>query len=216
MLAAAFSLAVVSASHAHLVWLEELPDKGLVLRFGDLGGKIETSPGYLDSIPDSPAFYLGEKGPELARATRGKDGITYEKATSAAPLFADLMLNVRPPRTADAPPSRTIYHARWFVPGVEAAAKPQMDLDIVPAGEDKLQVVFRGKPLAETKVSVEEPGGGKQDLATDKDGYVTFKPTKPGLSLVIVRKREDLAGTFRGAPYAVTSHVAVLSWNLAK
>src|ERR1043165_5037133 len=84
--AAALSFTAISAGYAHLVWLEETPDKGLVLRFGDFNDHFETSPGHLDAIPETPGFILTEKGPEAAKATRGKDGVTYEKATSATAL----------------------------------------------------------------------------------------------------------------------------------
>ncbi|HSI85534.1 MAG TPA: hypothetical protein VK970_17260 [Candidatus Methylacidiphilales bacterium] len=212
-LALAMTCASLASAHAHLVWFEQAPDKSIVLKFGDYLEKTETSPGHLDAIPETPAWTPGEKGPELAKATRGKEGVTYEKATADKPLFADIELAVRPPK-ADAPPSRTIYHPRWYVPGTPAptaAVEPRQDFEIVPQPGDKVIVFLRGKPMPEIKLSVEEPDGKKQELVTDKDGSAVLKLTKPGLNLVIARFREDLGGWYRGVPYKQTSHIAVLS-----
>lgn len=210
--------ALVSVASAHSVWIEELPEGKLCVRFAEWGEDFEKSPGHLDSFTQVSGWTPGEKGaPNLFDVQKKSDQFFLEKADASKPAFAQAYFTVR--KLHDDKPARSpIFYCRWQPEGA-GAQKPALTMDIVPtekAGE--AQVYFRGKPLGNTEVEIFVPGGDGEKVKTDADGKVAVKDlSKPGPYMItIARYSEELPGFFNGVPFNITSHSASLYWVVKK
>lgn len=205
-------------SSAHSVWIEELPDGQLCVRFAEWGEDFETSPGHLDSFAAVSGWTLTDEGqPELFEVTKKSDQFFLGKATSSRPAFAQAPFTVRKLHE-DKPARAPIFYCRWQ-PENGGAGKPAMTLDIVPTGKPgEARVYFRGKPLGGVEVILHAPAGDEQKLTADADGFVRVADlSKPGPYLLAIgRYSEELPGFFYGVPYGITSHSASLYWTVKK
>lgn len=82
-LALAFAL-LTPVLRAHSVWIEETPAKQLVVRFGEPGADVETSPGYLDQLALPVAWKSGAEGKPLHSSSR-KSPIIFFSTTPFPP-----------------------------------------------------------------------------------------------------------------------------------
>lgn len=100
-----------------------------------------------------------------------------------------------------------------------AAANPtQLPLEIVPSsasGKTVLTVLWHGKPVAGSTVTVTGPGIEKKLEATSDDkGEVTFDLKSPGLFSVRAKQSEAIKGEFEGKAYGSVRHYATLALSL--
>lgn len=212
-----FSLLPLVAS-AHSVWIEELPNGELCVRFAEWGEEFEKSPGHLDSFAQVTGWALDDKGlPEIFDVTKKSDQFFLGKATAAKPAFAQAPFAVR--KLHDDKPARApIFYCRWQPEGA-GAGKPAMTMDIVPTDKPgEARVYFRGKPLADVEIGLHAPATDEKKLKTDAEGYVRVEDlSKPGpYLLTVARYSEELPGFFNGVPFAITSHSASLYWTVKK
>ena len=204
------ALSVVQAS-AHDVWIEDTPDQHLVIRFGEFGDELETSPGYLDSLSQ----------PQAWTKNGGIDPIAFavQKRTNSFLLVGASITNMAAAETAyevlsatNKPSRLPLFYARWQPVGAGAGV-PTLTLDLVP--QDKpgdIRVYFRGKPLVDETVSAYGPNDFQRELKTDADGYVHFTLTAPGFYLFTCNHyREERFGYSGGRPYDLVSHNASLT-----
>lgn len=205
-------------SSAHSVWIEELPDGKLCVRFAEWGEEFEKSPGHLDSFNLVTGWALDDKGqPELFEVAKKEDQFFLGKATAAKPAFAQAHFTVRKLHE-DKPARAPIFYCRWQPEGA-GEGKPALTMDIVPTGKPgEARVYFRGKPLPDVEIGLHAPASDEKKLKTDAEGYVRVEDlSKPGpYLLTIARYSEDLAGFYNGVPYAITSHSASLYWTVKK
>ncbi len=90
---------------AHLVWIEELPDHTLGVRFGEFGEHFETSPGYLDALTEPAAWTPGPAGKPVAlTVTKTKDAFSLarEKETKESQEAAAALKKVTDEPVAEA------------------------------------------------------------------------------------------------------------------
>jgi hypothetical protein len=205
-------------SFAHAVWIEELQDGQLCVRFAEWGEDFETSPGHLDSFAAVSGWTLTDEGqPELFEVTKKSDQFFLGRANSSRPAFAQAPFTVR--KLHDDKPARApIFYCRWQPEG-GGAGKPTMTLDIVPTGKPgEARVFFRGKPLGGVEVILHVPAGDEQKLTADAEGIVRVPDmSKPGpYLLAVARYSEELPGFFNGVPFGITSHSASLYWTVKK
>lgn len=205
-----------SVSTAHSVWIEEVKDGQLAVRFAQWGEDFETSPGHLDSFQLMTGWTLDAEGkPELFEAAKKEDQFLLVKSSSAKPAFAQGHFAIRQLHK-DKPARAPIFYCRWQPEGA-GEGKPAMTMDIVPTGKPgEARVFFRGKPLPDVEIELFVPGGDGEKLKTDAEGLVRAPDlSKPGpYLLTIARYSEDLAGFFSGVPFAITSHSASLYWEV--
>lgn len=213
LLAGLMSLMAAFPALAHSVWIEPTADGVLVVRFGELDGSFETSPGHLDALSLPHSFALSEKGePTSLDASKQKEGYHLEKSSASAVTGIEtefsLMARGEPKITR-----RPSFYARWQPEGWAAGA-PRLTLDIVPADEPgTARIYFRGKPLAGAQVKLHSPTGRENTLTADGQGLVKFEATKPGRWLLLLsRHSEELPGFVHGQGYDVHSHNASLCW----
>jgi hypothetical protein len=201
-------------AQAHSVWIEELPNGQLCVRFAQWGDEYEKSPGHLDSFATVSGWaFDGEGKPTLFDVEKKKDQFFLAQADAAKPAFAQAPFAIR--KLHDDKPARApIFYCRWQPEGTSAGT-PSMTMDVVPTGKPgEARVFFRGKPLADVEVLFFNPAFDEQKLKTDAEGIVRAPDiSKPGpYLLAVARYSEELPGFFNGVPFAITSHSASLSW----
>lgn len=212
------SLLLSSASLAHSVWVEPGPDGTLVVRFGELDGEVEKSPGHLDSLssPVAAVLPVSEEAKPL-ESEKKSDHFTLGGAKPDQTLVAE---NVFPVMAFEGRAARRpFFYSRWLPAGGDkVAGTPSLTLDIVPTGKPgEARVYFRGEPLPDTKARLNAPNGSHTPLKTDAEGVVKFTTAEPGRwVLTVPGYSEELPGFAGGQAYAVASHNASLTWVVAK
>lgn len=209
---------IPSVSSAHSVWIEEVGEGNLAVRFAEWGEDFETSPGHLDSFALVSGWNFDAEGKtQTLDAEKKADQFFLAKSEKSKPTFAQAHFAIRKLHE-DKPARAPIFYCRWQPEGA-GEAKPAMTMDIVPTGKPgEARVFFRGKPLANVEMGFYPPAGDKQDLKTDAEGYVRVTDlSKPGpYLLTVARYSEDLPGFFNGVPFGITSHSASLYWMVKK
>lgn len=211
MLSATFAAFTIGAASAHSVWIESHEGK-LVVRFGEVGGKFETSPGYLDSL-ESPAAMIAP-----ATADQKAEKVTTEKAADFI-LLKEVatdkatVLSTNFPVMGKAEKARwPQFYARWQAPATPGV--PVSTLDIVPTAEaGKATVFYKGKPLPKAELTLLQPDGKEKDLTANDEGVVTYTAEGKGLFVLSVAGySETSSGEHAGKAYTVISHNSSLSW----
>lgn len=197
-----------SALRAHSVWIEPDGEK-LVVRFAEPGEKLETSPGFLDSLSAPIAFIAGEKKPASVEAPKKSDHFLLVDGSPAQTACLETNFTVRGGR-------KPYFYARWQ-PALDREATPLLILDLVPTGRPgDVRAFFRGQPLANIAAKLLPPEGAEIEITADADGLLRFDATKPGQYLLtLAHHREPLAGFHRGVAYKETSHNCSLTWRVA-
>jgi Domain of unknown function (DUF4198)/Kelch motif len=100
-------------------------------------------------------------------------------------------------------------HNQWRAP----AADQQLPLELVPTfadGKLAVQVLWRGKPLADAEMKGEAAGQRKIDGKTDAAGSFTIAASEPGIYAFRAKYIEPVAGTHGGKKYANVRHYSTL------
>ncbi len=109
-----------------------------------------------------------------------------------------------------------MYHAKYLNAGSPAAAKIARDerlpLDVVPQlGEGTLKVLWQGKPVSGSEVTVQAPGGEEEKFTTDDKGLVKVALDKPGIYSIRAKWVVEEKGSQDGKDYAKANHYSTLS-----
>jgi len=204
----AFSLASSLAVQAHNIWIEEVAGS-MVLRFGEIGEKIETSPGRLDAFIGVQAWSVATN---QFKVEKKADHFLFHSAVATAPVLAEEALLAVSSRTNQAP-RKTMFYARWQ-PAKAVSTVPGLTLDVVPTGKaGEYQVYFRGQPLAGAKVKAEGAKDFRADMTADAEGKFTFTAPAKGLFLLVCAHRENLPGFAGGKAYEGLNHSSTLSFH---
>lgn len=203
-------------SDAHDVWIEDTPAHQLIIRFGEFDDELETSPGYLDSLTAPAAWTKGKEGDPVAFSVqKGTNSFLLVGAsiTNMAAAEADFEVLSATNKPARLP----IFNARWQ-PAEAGPGVPTLTFDLVPQEKPgDVRVFFRGKPVADQKVTVSGPNGYEEDQKTDANGNVHFNLTVPGFYLFTSNHyRETRFGYAGGRPYDLVSYNASLTLRLPK
>ena len=225
---------------AHDVWIEDTPEGGLVVRFGEFEESLEKSPGALDMLmlpqawkPSVETLVEPKKTGEESRAAREErairegqvnwfevkklaDGFVLTGATAKDSVQGEAGFTViGKPGDPEKPARRPIFYARWQ-PAGGGAGKPGLNFDLVPTETPgKVCVYLRGKPLPGAKIILFAPGAGEQELISDSEGFVKYSAEKPGLYMLkSSHQREAAPGFFGGKAYDVISHNTSLVWRV--
>lgn len=212
-LLAALALASVPATRAHSVWIEPLADGRLAVRFAEPDGKLEKSPGHLDSLDAPAAFFVGaSNAPVRCEVTKQADHFLVAGAAATNVAGVDTGFSVM--AAPDRPGRKPFFYARWHPPAA-GAGRPALTLDLVPTGTPgEARVYFRGKPLPDVKATLRTPDEQEQEITADGGGLLKFPVTQSGQYHVsIARHREAVPGFSDGRAYELTSHNAALTWR---
>lgn len=200
-----------SSAFAHHLWLEQT-GQGVRLYFGEFGENLrEASPGALDKLqPQAKAASAAGERP-LTVEKKADGFIVSGKIDGSDSIVAE---DVRYPvfvRTKDGVTTRSIYLPAARIVPDRAARTPLLALDIVPAGGDKFKVVFKGKPLAKTKVSVVTNAGWGRELYTGDDGEFTVGLPWRGPYVFEVQHADKTPGKRGEEAYDVINYVTSLT-----
>lgn len=80
----------------------------------------------------------------------------------------------------------------------------------------QIKALSKGKPLANTAVSVFSPEGWGKEMTTDENGLISFKPIWPGRYVIEVAAREKTEGTHNGKAYTAAWQGATSSFEVSK
>lgn len=210
------ALAFAPLVRAHSVWIEDTPDRQLVIRFGEPGDDYEKSPGYLDHLSQPVAWRTGDDDkPAVIAVEKKSDHFLLVSAGPATAAFGETRFPVM--KRGSRPASWPQFYVRWHPANASAPAarSPALTLDIVPtenAGE--FRVHFRGQPLAGAKVTARHLGTyAEEELTAGDDGIIHFTTKDPGLVLLTSNHKETTPGFAAGVAYDVTSHNTALAWR---
>jgi hypothetical protein len=203
----AFCALAAFAAQAHTVWIEPLPDGKLVARFAEPDGKLETSPGHLDSLSALSAFVILTNTPVAVEAPKKSDHFLLVGGSPSRAAFLETIFTVRGVR-------KPYFYARWQ-PADPGPGAPLLNLDLVPSGKPgEVRAWFRGKPLPAIKATLRFPDEKEKELTADSEGYLRFDAKQSGQYLLtIAHYREPLPGFFLGRAYEQTSHNCALTWQ---
>jgi hypothetical protein len=194
-------------ARAHSVWIEPNNQGQLVVRFAEPDGKLEKSPGYLDSLSVPIAFTVVTNTPTAGDAPKKSDHFLLANAVPANTTCVETSFTVRAAR-------KPYFYARWQSADDKTSA-PLLTLDIVPTGKPgEARVYFRGQPVAGIKATLRTPDEKEQALVADGEGILHFTAAQSGQYLLTVaHHRETLPGFHLGVAYKETSHNAALTWR---
>lgn len=207
-------LAAMPTLHAHSVWIEDTPEKQLVVRFGEPDSEYEKSPGHLDSLTLPVAWTVGNDGKPAAFVVEKKsDHFLLTGAAPTVPVSGETRFPVF--KRGKRPASLPYFYVRWQPAGAPPPAAPDLTLDILPTGTaGEFRVWLRGTPLPGAKVGVEHVGtGAGEELTADADGIVRYQAPAPGVVLLVCNHKEQTPGFSAGLAYEVVSHNAALTWR---
>jgi len=209
-------LAGLPLAHAHSVWIEDTAGKKLTVRFGDVGGDVEKSPGYLDELFLTSAWTADQDGKlEAVVIEKKADHYLLGAADAAKPALGETNFSVM--QRGKNPGIWPNVDVRWHPVGATPPAEPALTLDLLPtATPGEIRVYFRGQPLPGAVVKVLGQGaeeGKEEKLTADAEGLIKFTPAKPGLVVLTCNHREKAPGYTRGKGYELASYTGALSWR---
>lgn len=206
---AAVSLSFAVPASAHHIWLE-VDGQGGKIYFGEFGENLrEASPGTLDKLqPQAKA--VSSSGERPLTVQKSADAyVATGRIDGGDSIVAE---DVRWPSFERKRDNKTgIYMpAARFVPDRTPRAAA-LTLDIVPAGGDKFQVVFKGKPLAKAKVVVVTPSGWGREEHTGADGEFEVKLPWRGAYVFEVHHDDNAPGKRGEQAYDFANYVTTLT-----
>ncbi|MDO8974504.1 DUF4198 domain-containing protein [Reyranella sp.] len=206
---AALSLSFAVPASAHHIWLE-VDGQGGKIYFGEFGENLrEASPGALDKLqPQAKVVSWGGERP-LTVQKSANAYVATGKIDDGDSIVAE---DIRWPSFERKRDNKTgIYMpAARFVPD-RAPRAAVLTLDIVPRGDDKFQVVFKGKPLAKAKVAIVTPSGWGREERTGTDGEFEVKLPWRGPYVFEVHHDDNTAGKRSEQAYDFANYVTTLT-----
>jgi hypothetical protein len=216
--AALFSLLSLPAlARAHYLWIESATATEARVYFGEFNeGVREKAGGRLD---ERAALELwlerpGQPKQPLSVSKRADHFSTPLADAAGWLLAADLTSEVKDYRKSDLGIVKPMFYARAAVANRPSAARPVLELDLIPAPGQAgtVQVFFQGKPLAGAKVFVYAPNLWMQELKSDEQGKLTPVTPWPGRYVLDVTHKQASPGEFRGQRYEAVRHRMTFSF----
>ncbi|HYD81888.1 MAG TPA: hypothetical protein VEC06_18970 [Paucimonas sp.] len=199
-LAAAGALLFSANAHAHYLWLESAGGNGK-LYFGEADAQVkEKSPGKLDSFK-APKAYAIDAGGKRSEAALTRAGDHFAIATGGAHAIAvvDESFDVRDMSKSGLGFAKSNYYARHGQPSSNSSAA--LPLDVVSRGGNGYTLLYRGQPLARTKIEVIAPNTWRQEHQTNAQGQVEINTPWRGQYVMHVLHVDKSAGEFGGKKY---------------
>jgi hypothetical protein len=211
--AAVLSVLLGAPAGAHHIWILPDADGKPVVHFGEFAENLkEVSPGLLDRI-EVTARLVSPKGETPLEAKRGANGIILSGSTGPAKciLAEDPRAPVRERKSGEQV-IRSVYHPAARFVGDLRARQPVFTLDIVPTSQPgRFQVVFRGTPLANAKVSIMAASGWEREVRADQTGIFEAAFPWKGSYVIQVSHPDPTPGSRGGESFELTNFVTTLS-----
>lgn len=200
--------AVALPAAAHEVWLERDAVGPVRVYLGEPaqpvppGGDPEfpklKAPLVFTASRDAPAA-LTRKADHLEAAVTGAGDVRLHDAAVFEPWEGEN-------KTYEA----AVFHAR----AGRTETRTALDLEITPvaAGADAFIVVFKGKPLADTDVTLINPDRWSKTFKTDASGRLDIPTSWSGRYLLAVSHEADAATKIDGKDVSKLHHVSTLTF----
>lgn len=219
-LALATQCALLPAAQAHYIWIERSAHTAR-LYFGEVAEVREQSPGRMDDIRAPKAWALSTAVPNSGGTDHALNvERTQHYFTLGGSLTPQLIARETHYPVKDwsanglglVKPMFYARHSAWPLKQT-IAAPSELPLDIQPVlgSADAFQVLFNGKPLANTKLVVYAPNDWQQDHKTDEAGRVRLALPWRGQYVLEAIYKESQAGEFEGKPFDSIRHRATLT-----
>ncbi len=221
---AALSLAALcalpSVAQAHYIWIERSANTAR-LYFGEVAEVREQSPGRMDDIRAPKAWAVGAAVPSSGGADhalnveRTQHHFTLTGALTPQLIARETLYPVKDWSANGLGIVKPMYYARnsnWPLKrAIATASELPLDIQPVPGSADAFQVLFNGKPLANTKLVVYAPNDWQQDHKTDDTGRVRLALPWHGQYVLEAIYKESQAGEFEGKAFDSIRHRATLT-----
>ncbi len=200
------ALLTAGAAQAHYLWLEP-DDSGAKLYYGEAEALLkEKSPGKLDNILTPKAFVPdASTGKPIAVAVSRNATHFAIAANKNAPviLATEESLEVRDLTKSGLGFAKSNYYARLGQQGNNADGVSPLVLDVRAQGEgpNVLTLLYRGQPLAETKLEVIAPNTWVQEHKTNAQGKADINMPWRGQYVVHVLHIDKTPGQFADKKY---------------
>lgn len=203
---AAMLLATAGPVSAHEVWIERDGMGPARLYLQEIDAVVEESD-ETHRLQPSVVFVADPARP--ASLTRKKDH--FEAAIAGK---GDVRLHndsVFAPWTGDGVRQGQVFHAR--AGRSETTAKLDFELVPVSSGGDAFTLLFRGKPVAASPVTVFSPARWKKAVLTDAAGRFTVPDAGKGRYILVATTSEDVARKMSGEDVARVNHMTTISYS---
>jgi uncharacterized GH25 family protein len=203
LLLAAVAMLAAAPVAAHEVWVEQ-DGKGPARIY--LGEPHEAVPAAGD--PEFPKLQKPQLVGATGALTRRANHI--EAAVSSA---GDVRVRddaVFEPWQSGTAKQGAIFYAR----AGRTETSHKMDLELVPvaANSDQFTLLFRGKPLADAKLTIISPDRWQKVFATDAAGKITVPTLGKGRYLVSASHTEEAPAKLGGQDVASVMHISTLTF----
>ncbi|WP_353190187.1 DUF4198 domain-containing protein [Pandoraea pnomenusa] len=196
------AVGTAGTAQAHQIWIEQAAGQNAVIRFGEFGENLrEVSPGLLDKFVAPTGTLTSAQGEKTAEASKTANGFALPfKANVGEALVAE---DTKYPLFTFKRDGQEVTN--WYRPAARLATdfskqKPQLTLDLVPAGKTgEFQLFFQGKPLPKAKVSLVTQSGWAKEARTDAQGLVAFDMPWKGVYVAEVSHKDTTPGERAGA-----------------
>lgn len=203
LLLAAAAMLIAAPVAAHEVWVER--DGAGPARIY-LGEPNEAVPATGD--PEFPKLQkpqlVGEAGVQVRRANHIEAAIA---GTGDVRVRDDAVFE---PWQSGAAKQGAIFYAR----AGRTETGHKLDLELVPvaANSDSFTLMFRGKPLANAKLSIVTPDRWQKGFVTDAEGRITVPSLGAGRYLVSASHTEEAPARLGGQDVASVMHISTLTF----
>lgn len=214
-------LACPALSHAHFLWLltdSTSPQGKVQVFFGEEAGPDD--PALLDKVAKAEVWTVGGRGePKLLTLTKGKDALEAD-LNGVARQATVILRHTYGVVAKGGEPFLLKYSAKTYPFALPGTWQPVSDverlpLEIVPswnASKTVLQVLWNGKPLAGSTVTVVGPGIEKKiEGVTDEAGNLACELPKSGTFSIRAKHTEATAGTLEDKEYKSVRHYSTLT-----
>jgi len=194
------------------LWIEPGAGGTLMLRYGQAGRLLETSPGALDRLPAPTAWSITDERSQPAPLEKQKDGFLIAGMNRGQPVQAeDSGVAIR--NHGSKPGRKPVLYARWL-PTRAPVTEPTLTLDILPVNATQFEVLFRDRPLANANLTLIAPDGTRTRLIADATGRVTVAAGgETGRFQLLCSFSENLPVHVNGEAFKGTRHVSTVTWT---
>lgn len=214
-------LACPALSQAHFLWLltDSNAPKGKVQVFFAEAAEAD-DPSLLDKVAKAEVWTVSGRGePKLLTLAKGSDALEAELAGAARQATVILRHNYGVVAKGGEP-FLLMYYAKTYpftLPGTWKAVRDteRLPLEVAPsqnASHTVLQVLWNGKPLAGSTVTIVGPGIEKKiEGTTDEAGRFTCELPKAGTFSIRAKHTEETAGKLDDKEYKSVRHYSTLT-----
>jgi hypothetical protein len=202
----ALAAALAAPAAAHEVWVERDATGPARIYLGEPA----------DPVPPGgdPEFH-NLKSPKLVGAPPAAVALTRRADHIEAPVAGGGDVRVRDDAVfAPWKMGEAMQGGIFYARAGRSETAGRMDLELVPvvANGDSFTLMFRGKPLPATKLTVITPDRWQKAFVTDAAGRITVPQQGAGRYLVSASHTEQAPATLGGQPVASVVHISTLTF----